>query len=731
MRSAAGAAMAFASGFRSRFPALLPASLGARRGAGWRAPEHAETPMTRSADAAAQRHASLVREIDAHNYRYYVLDDPSVPDADFDALLRELRAIEAEHPELATPNSPTRRVAGEPRAGVTKVKHAHRMFSLDNAYSHEELAEFVRRVNDGLPTGVSPTFCVEPKLDGASVEVVYDGGRIAQASTRGDGEIGEDITVNVRTIRGVPLSIAHHGKITLRGEIVIYRKDLDALNVERAAEGLEPFANPRNAAAGAVRMLDAREVARRPLRAIFYQVVEGHALKPSHSETLAWMAEQGLPTHRREAKATSLEELIAAIGAVDAARETYPYETDGAVIKVDSYRQQDILGSTSKFPKWAVAYKFAAERARTIVREILVQVGRTGALTPVAVLDPVELAGTTVSRASLHNADIIAQLDVRLGDAVFIQKAGEIIPQVIAVDPEGRPRDGELPRWQMPTHCPECGTAVQARARDDSDPEAGNEATVRCPNRACPAQVKAQIFYFARRFAMDIDHLGIALVDQLVAKGIVKDVADLYDLDAAKVAAMERMGEKSAKNVVASIHASRERTLDRLLCGLGIPQIGQVAARQLAEAGHTLEAMLAWTPEEMRQKVDDIRGFGPKMVDSVVAFFGDEEQRRLMKKLAEHHVGRPQPRAEAVTEGPLVGKSFCVTGVLSRKREDIHADLRAKGARIDDGVKKDTTYLVAGDKTGKTKLDQAKKYGTRVIEEAQMEALLRGEELGE
>ena len=677
----------------------------------------------------AQRHARLVREIEAHNYRYYVLDDPGVTDAEFDALLRELRALEAAHPELVTPRSPTQRVAGEPRAGAVKVKHAERMFSLDNAYSEDELKEFVRRVNDGLPTGATPVFCVEPKLDGASVEVIYDDGHLVQASTRGDGETGEDITANVRTIRGVPLTIAHKTRVTLRGEVLIFKRDHARLNEERAKEGLEPFANPRNAAAGAVRMLDAREVRKRQLRALFYQLVEGPQLHKSHSESLRWMAAEGIPTHRLETSATSIEELVAAIHAIDRARESYPYETDGAVVKVDEYRQEEILGFTSKFPKWAIAYKFAAERARTIVRDVIVQVGRTGALTPVAVLDPVELSQTTVSRASLHNGDMIAQLDVRIGDAVFIQKAGEIIPQVIGVDLASRTSDAPS-RFEMPSVCPVCGTKVASRLRDESDPEGGSEATVRCPNRACPAQIKAQIFYFARRFAMDVDHLGISLVDQLVDKGVVRDVADLYDLTEDQVAALDRMGEKSAKNVVASIAASTARTLDRVLCGLGIPQIGQVAAKQLAEAAGTLNAMLAWTPDEMRVHVDEIRGFGPKMVESVVAFFADEASHALMKKLLDRGVGvHAQPREARVTEGPLVGKSFCVTGVLSRKRDDIHNELKAAGARVDDGVKKDTTYLVAGDKTGKTKLDQAKKTGTRVITEAQMEALLRGETL--
>ena len=681
------------------------------------------TPITAPTDAK-RRHDDLVRAIEAHNYRYYVMDDPSVTDAEYDALMRELRALEAAHPELVTPRSPSQRVSGEPRLGATKVKHRVRMFSLDNAYSDEELREFLRRVNDGLPSGVTPTFCVEPKLDGASVEVVYDGGHLVEASTRGDGETGEEITQNVRTIRGVPLSIAHQGRITLRGEVLIFRKDLVKFNVEREAEGLEPFANPRNAAAGAVRMLDAREVARRPLRALFYQLVEGPKLHPSHSASLRWMKEQGIPSHRLEKTVVSFEELKGAIAAIDGARDGYPYETDGAVVKVDDYRQQEILGFTSKFPKWATAYKFAAERARTIVRDVVVQVGRTGALTPVAVLDPVELSGTTVSRASLHNADMIAQLDVRIGDAVFIQKAGEIIPQVVGVD--HAQRHGHLRRFEMPTHCPECGTAVTTRLRDEADPEGGTEATVRCPNRACPAQIKAQIFYFARRFAMDIDHLGIALVDQLVARGLVRDVADLYSLTQEQVASLERMGEKSAKNVIASIEGSRAKTLDKVLCGLGIPQIGQVAAKQLAEAGQSLARMLAWTPAELREHVDDIRGFGPKMVESVALFFQDPDQRRLMEKLLARGVGQhAQPREAAVTSGPLVGQSFCVTGVLSRKREDIHAELRAAGARVDDGVKKDTTYLVAGEKTGKAKLDQAKKFGTKVISEAEMEALLR------
>ena len=655
------------------------------------------------------RHAQLVREIEAHDHRYYVLDDPVVTDAEYDALMRELRALEKDHPDLVTPESPTQRVAGAARPEVRKIRREHRMMSLDNAYSKEDMAEFQRRVIEGLPESQEARFCVEPKLDGASIEVVYENGRLASASTRGDGVEGEEITPNVRTIRSVPTRIAHEGKLTLRGEVVIFRKDLATMNAAREAAGLETFANPRNAAAGAVRMMDPREVAQRPLRAVFYQVVEGPQIRPTHAETLTWLASLGIPTHRRE-RVVPWEGVMDVIAEIDRARKDYPFETDGAVVKVDSYRQQDMLGATSKFPKWAIAYKFPAERAVTVVRAIVVQVGRTGALTPVAMMDPVELAGTTVSRASLHNADQIRELDVRVGDRVLVQKAGEIIPQVIGV--EAHSRQEGTPPFEMPKTCPVCGSEVV-------------EETY-CPSRACPAQVQGRILYFASRPAMAIDHLGESLVDQLVTKGLVHDVADLYDLDAERIASLERMGKKSAENVVRSVQASKERTLDRLLGGLGIPQIGQVAGKQLAEVAVTLEAMLAWTEEELREKVAGIHGFGPKMVDSVAAFMKDEAERALMQKLVARGVGRPQPREVVATEGPLVGKSFCVTGVLTRKREEVHAMLRAAGGTVHDSVKKGTSYLVAGEKTGKTKLDQAKKHGAKVITEEEMEKLLAG-----
>lgn len=665
--------------------------------------------------SAKQRHAALVRELQAHNYRYYVLDDPSVSDAEFDARLKDLKALEAEHPNLVTPESPTQRVGGESRTEVEKVRHAVRMFSLDNAYSSDDLGEFFRRVDEGLPSGETATFVVEPKLDGASVEVVYEKGKLVQASTRGDGETGEDITQNVRTMRTVPLVIPYDGKLTVRGEIVIYRKDLETFNAEREREGLEPFMNPRNAAAGSIRMNDPKEVAKRPLRAMFYQLVEGDTLHASHSESLKFMAGLSLPTHRLEVVVAQAK-VMDAIHAIDEARASYPYETDGAVIKVDSYRQHAALGFTSKFPKWAIAYKFAPERVLTTLRSIEIGIGRTGALTPVANVDPVELAGTIVSRASLHNEDQIARLGIRVGDRVYIEKAGEIIPQIMGVDEKAR--TGKEQPFKMPEKCPVCGTKVQ---------RSEEEAVLRCPNARCPAQVKAQIYYFARRFAMDIDNLGEQLVEQLVDKEVVSDVADLYELDLETVAGLDRMAEKSAQNVLTSIAKSKDRTLDRLLCGLGIPQVGQVAAKQLAEEAHTLDDLLSWNEAELREHVGQIRGFGPKMVDSVVLFFADASHRKVLEKLRKRGVGKPQPRAVVATSGPLVGMSFCVTGVLSEKRETVHERLRAAGAEIHDSVKKNTKYLVAGDKTGKSKLDQAKKFGTEVITEARMNEMLGGQ----
>ena len=668
------------------------------------------------AQAELEQHRQLVEELRAHDHRYYVLDDPQISDREYDALYARLRKLEEQYPELTTPDSPTQRIGGAPRGELRTVPHVVPMMSLDNTYGETDLAEFVRRVRQGLPAAQTPAFCVEPKLDGGSIEVLYRGGKLVQGSTRGDGQSGEEITQNLRTVRSLPLTIPYSGNLTLRGEVVIYRRDLARINQARIAAGEAPFANPRNAASGSLRMLDPRVVAERPLRVMAWQVVEGPELSDTHAGALDALVELGLPTHRLHRVCSSFEEIWAAIMAIDAARKDYPYETDGAVVKVNAFAQQDILGATAKFPRWAIAYKFGAERAATTVLSIHVQVGRTGTLTPVANLEPVQLAGTTVSRASLHNADIVEALGIRVGDRVIIEKAGEIIPQVVSVDVTARVSDA--PPFAMPELCPCCQTPVQKEA---------GQVAIFCPNPRCPDRMKAALLHYSRRFAMDVDNLGESLIAQLVDGGLVSDVADLYDLTVERVTALERMGKKSAENVVSSIQLSKERTLDRLLTGLGIDHIGQVAARQLAEAARELSRLLSWDEATAEAHTAAISGFGPKMVESVVKYLFAPESRALLEKLAARGVSREQPVSASKTEGPLLGQSFCVTGVLSKKREDVHQDIRNAGGEVHDKVKKGTTYLVAGEKVGKAKLDGARKFGAQVIDEAGLQALIRGE----
>jgi len=671
------------------------------------------TPMTSS--TPKDRHAALVREIREHDHRYYVLDDPIISDREYDRLYRELVDLEAADVRLRSPDSPTMRVGGQPRNELQTVPHAVPMISLDNTYDAGELAEFVRRVHAGLPSGAEVTFCVEPKLDGASVELIYDAGRFIQASTRGDGVHGEEITENLRTLRGLPLVLPRPETLTLRGEVVIFRKDLEAVNAQRIAAGEQPFANPRNAASGSLRLLDPREVDKRRLRVFLWQLLEGERVAPRHSSALDWLGQLGLPVHRRQRVCNDIESIYAALGELEAIRGTLPFDIDGAVIKVDDLAQQAQLGRTAKFPRWAVAYKFAAEQAQTRLLDIVIQVGRTGALTPVAQLEPVQLAGTVVARASLHNEQIIEQLNVRIGDLVTIEKAGEIIPQVVSVDPSARPADAR--KFQMPTHCPSCETTVVRR---------GDEVALRCPNPHCPAAVKQSIVHFARRFAMDIDGLGEAIVEALVDTQLVNDVADLYALDTATVASLPRMGKKSAKNLLDAIATSKAQPLERLITGFGIDLIGQVAARQLAEVAGTLQKLLDWSEAEARSELSAVSGFGPKMIDSVWDALGDPNQRAVLKKLRDRNVSTAQPKANTPTTGTLSGKSFCVTGVLSRRREDVHADILGAGGIVHDKVKKGTTYLVAGEKVGQSKRDNAQKFGVEVIDEARFTQLWLG-----
>jgi DNA ligase (NAD+) len=662
----------------------------------------------------AARHAWLCSEIAKHDHLYYVLDAPEIGDRQYDALFDELKRLEREHPELVSPGSPTQRIGERPRPNAQKVEHEHAMFSLDNTYNEAEVREFDRRVREGLG---EQGFCyvAEPKLDGASLEVVYERGALVLGATRGDGQVGEDVTENVRTIRALPLAIADARKLTLRGEVVLYKRDLLRINEQRVANGEEPFANPRNTAAGWLRLLDSRQTATRPLRAFFYELVEPHY--PTHHQALDALGALGLPTHGRHRVCEDLEQVLRYIDELDKTRKKLPYETDGVVVKVDRIAQRAELGTTSRFPRWAIAYKYEAERAFTVVRAIETDLGRTGALTPVAVLDPVQLSGTVVSRASLHNLDYVADKDVRVGDTVSIEKAGEIIPQVISVELERRP-EGTEP-WKPPQACPVCSTRV-VRAED--------EAALRCPNPRCPGRLKAAIFHFTRRSAMDVDHLGWSLIDQLVDKALLRDLSDIFALRErrAELLQLERLADKSVDNLLDAVDkAKTSRTFAQLLAGLGVPLVGSVAAKVIAERYGSLPKLLDADPERLREELAQSRGIGPKIADSVARFLADDANRSVLRRLLELGVQAREP-VVSIAAGPLSGSSFCVTGTLSRPREEIHALIRAAGGQVHDRVGKGTTYLVAGDKVGQAKLTAAEKRGTKVLTEPELEAMLAG-----
>lgn len=665
----------------------------------------------------AERHAELADELNRHNYAYYVLDAPSVTDAQYDALYRELLSLEAAHPELVTQDSPSQRVGATPREGFVKVVRDRRMYSLDNAYGVDDLREFDRRVRERLDDETLPvTYVTEPKIDGASIEVSYRDGRMVLASTRGDGQVGEDVTANVRTIRSVPLQIADSRPLTLRGEVFIHTADLEAVNESRVASGEEPFANPRNAAAGSLRLLDSRTTAERPLRLFFYDLVEPYF--ETHCAMLDALAEMGLPTHRLHEKCEGIDAVAEFVARFDKARHDLSFETDGVVLKVDVLGDRDVLGYTAKYPRWAIAYKFAAEQAQTRVLSITADVGRTGALTPVANLEPVSLSGTTVSRASLHNPDYIAQKNVRVGDLVTIEKAGEIIPQVIEVDLAARITD--TAPWQVPTHCPACEQPVSIAA---------DEAVLRCTNATCPGRLKAALFYFTRRGAMDIDRLGRVVVEQMVDRGLVQDLADIFTLPSKRAAllSLERMGEKSVDKLIAAVEGARTgRPFERLITGLGIPLVGTVAAKLIASYARTPQSLLDKEESTLLIDLAEIHGIGQKMAQSVASYLHDPQHRAVLEKMLELgvQVVPPTENEGGPADGPLAGQSFCVTGTLSVPRDDIHGLIRSSGGEVHDRVKKGTTFLVAGEKVGKSKLDAAEKRGAKVIDEARLREMV-------
>ena len=679
-------------------------------------------------DSPAARADWLRAELERHNYQYYVLDAPSVPDAEYDALFRELQDIEAAHPDLLTPESPTQRVGGQPLSAFDTVRHAIPMLSLNNAFEDEDVVAFDRRCAQGLArtapaegtadlfgTADAVEYASELKFDGLAMSLRYEDGRLVQAATRGDGETGEDVTVNVRTIKAIPLRLrgAAPAVLEVRGEVFMYRREFDKLNARQAEAGEKTFVNPRNAAAGSLRQLDPRITARRPLSFFAYGLgeLQGAPRPDTHSAMLDWFAGLGMPVCAERAVVRGAEGLLDFYRGVGERRGSLPYDIDGVVYKVNALAEQEQLGFVSRAPRFALAHKFPAQEMTTVVEDIEVQVGRTGAITPVARLAPVFVGGVTVTNATLHNEDEIRRKDVHIGDTVIVRRAGDVIPEVVAVVPERRPADARA--FVMPTTCPVCGSHIE---------KLEGEVIARCTGGLiCAAQRKQALLHFAQRRAMDIEGLGDKVVEQLVDLGIVHTPADLYKLGVAKLAALDRMADKSATNLVAAIEVSRETTLNRFIFALGIRHVGEATAKDLARHFGKLDGLLA-ADEAALLEVNDV---GPVVAQSIANFLAEPHNVEVIEQLraAGVHWQESEPAARAAP-APLAGKTFVLTGTLpTLSREAAKEMLEAAGAKVAGSVSKKTDYVVAGAEAG-SKLEKAEALGVPVLDEAAMLALL-------
>ncbi len=655
----------------------------------------------------------LRRQIRRHDHLYYVLHQPKITDQQYDKLFAELKSLEAEHPELVTADSPTQRVAGRPLEGFATVRHAVGMLSVDNTYNADELKAFDERVRKQLGQN-DYDYVVELKIDGLAVSLRYENGLLVTGATRGDGEVGDDVTSNIRTIRAIPLSLLEDGPVPtvleVRGEVYMPTRSFTELNEARAEAGEPPFANPRNAAAGSLKLLDARITAARNLAFFAYAV--GEVSEPpaqDHWHTLQRFKKLGLPVNPHVKKAANIDEVIEICLGWSDRRSKLDYQIDGMVIKINRYDQRDRLGATGRAPRWCISYKFPAERADTVVESIAVQVGKTGALTPVANLRPVLLAGTTVKRASLHNFDEMQRLDVRPGDTVSIEKAGEIIPQVVEVKKEFRPK-GARP-FPVPTKCPNCGSNV---VRDEA------YVYVRCPSADCLGQLKERLRYFAGRNQMDIEHLGVALIEQLAEGGLVKTFADLYRLTKEDLLGLERMGEKSVQNVLDAIDASKTRPLWRFIAALGIRHVGGQSAQILAEHFGSLEAIMSASQDEL----EAVEQVGPIMAESVYQYFRNPRDRGVVDDLLAVGVQPQPPAPKKKRSGALEGKTIVVTGTLKEfTRQQAEQAIREAGGKASGSVSKKTDFVLAGAEAG-SKLEKAQKLGVEIIDEEQFLAIL-------
>ena len=672
--------------------------------------------------AARRRVAELRDEINQHDYRYYVLDDPAVPDAEYDRLMRELRALESAHPELLRPDSPTQRVSGQVAAGFAEVRHGVPMLSLDNAFSDADIEAFDKRVRARLGRETDPLeYCAEPKLDGLAVSLTYRQGSLLLAATRGDGTAGEDITANVRTIRAVPLKLRGRAPdlIEVRGEVFMPLAGFARMNSAAAAAGEKVFANPRNAAAGSLRQLDARVTARRPLDVFFYAVGEwqgGPAQPDSQIALIRQLEAWGLRTCPEIRPVRGVEGCLEYYRSIGARRPKLAYQIDGVVYKVNARSEQERLGFVSRAPRWAIAHKFPADEAMTVVRAIEFQVGRTGVLTPVARLQPVAVAGVMVSNATLHNMDEVERKDVRRGDSVIVRRAGDVIPEIVRVLEERRPKGARRP--QLPEHCPVCGSQVI---------RVEGEAAARCTGGfTCAAQRQESLRHFASRRALDIEGLGDKLIQQMVDQNLLHGPSDIYALTASTLIELERMGEKSAANLIAAIDRSRKTSLPRLLNGLGIPGVGESTAKALAEHFGALRPLQAAS----QQQILEVPDIGPVIAASVQSFLADPRHAREIARLRD--LGLTWPEAAPASErrpasAPLSGVTVVLTGSLTgMTREEASERLAALGAKVSGSVSKQTRYLIAGSDAG-SKLTRAQALGIEVLDESGLAQLLRGE----
>ncbi len=661
-----------------------------------------------SLDEARGRAERLRDEIVYHERKYYQDNDPQISDTEFDALVHELAALEALYPELVTPESPTQRVGGKPLEGFRSVVHSTPMMSIENCYNEEELREFEERVRKLLP-GETVKYAAELKIDGLSVSISYRGGRYFQAVTRGDGLQGDDITRNVKTIRAVPLVIKDKGEVEVRGEIYLPFESFRNINREREENGEAPFANPRNAAAGSIRLLDPKEVSARGLDTFIYYLFLDGREPDTQWESLSRLNDLGFHTNPNSRLCASIEDVVAYYREWGEKRDSLEYDVDGMVIKVDSAEQRRKLGATAKSPRWAIAYKFPARQATTRIKDIIVQVGRTGALTPVAVLEPVRLSGVTISRSTLHNEDEILRKDIRIGDHILLERSGDVIPHVVSVMTERRTGNEKV--FRLPDNCPVCGSAVFR-------PE--GEVVSRCVNPSCPARLRESVLHYASRRAMDIEGLGESLVDQLLVKGLVRSLPDIYALGREDLAALDHMGPKSAENLISQIDNSKKRGLSRLIHGLGIRHVGEKMARSLADRFDSLEALAAASEEELTAIAD----VGPRVAESIRFFFTREENQALIKRLEE--AGVVTLKRERGPEGarPLAGQIFVITGTLKDYTRDRAAEiLEGLGAEVGTSVTRKTTGLIVGESPG-SKLQKARELGLRILGETEFAELI-------